>query len=72
MAYCDNPDGLLHKYGCSSNEAKDMILSAQDFIENMCKDLKDILVIISADHGHKDINVRYNILDYPENQDCLI
>ena len=72
MAYCDNPDGLLHKYGCSSNEAKDMVLSAQDFIENMCKELKDTLVIISADHGHKDINVSYNILDYPEILDCLI
>ena len=72
MAYCDNPDGLLHKYGCSSEEAKNMVLSAQDCIEKMCKELENTLVIISADHGHKDINTSYSILDYPEIQDCLI
>ena len=72
MAYCDNPDGLLHKFGCTSCEAKDMVLEAEANIENLCHDLKDTLVIISADHGHKDINKVYNIIDYPEIQDCLI
>ncbi|MBR2787078.1 MAG: alkaline phosphatase family protein [Clostridia bacterium] len=72
MAYCDNPDGLLHKYGCSSQEVKDMVMDAQNRIENMCKELEDTVVIISADHGHKDINKVYSILDYPEIQDCLI
>ena len=72
MAYCDNPDSLLHKYGCNSEEARNMILDAQRRIEKMCKVLKDTLVIVSADHGHKDINKVYNILDYPEIQDCLI
>lgn len=72
MAYCDNPDGLLHKFGCTSCEAKDMVLEAESNIENLCNNLKDTLVIISADHGHKDINKVYNIIDYPEIQDCLI
>ena len=73
MAYCDNPDGLLHKYGCSSKEAKEMIQTAESCIEGMCKNLlDDTIVIISADHGHKDIKKVYNLLDYPEIQDCLI
>lgn len=72
LAYCDNPDSLLHKYGCTSDEAKEMVLDAQERIEDMCKDLKDTLVIVSADHGHKDINKVYDILDYPEILDCLI
>lgn len=72
MAYVDNPDGLLHKYGCGSEEAKNMILDAEKQIEEMCRELKDTVVIISADHGHKDIEKAYTLLDYPEIQDCLI
>lgn len=72
FAYCDNPDGLLHKYGCKSEEAKNMVLDAQNKIEKMCSHLKDTVVIISADHGHKDINKAYSILDFPKLLDCLI
>ena len=68
MAYCDNPDGLLHKYGCDSKEAKQMIRD-----EAMKKELSDdTILIISADHGHRDINKVYDLLEYPELQDCLI
>lgn len=73
MAYCDNPDGLLHKYGCTSEEAKEMVINAEVVIENMRRELSDdTIIIISADHGHKDINKVYDLLDYPEIQDCLI
>lgn len=38
----------------------------------MCENIsKDTLVMISADHGHKDIEKVYNILDYKELQECL-
>ena len=72
LAYSDNPDGLLHKYGCNSQEVRDMVMNAQNQIKDMCSELEDTVVIISADHGHKDINKAYSILDYPEIQDCLI
>jgi len=73
LAYCDNPDKTLHKYGCSSNEVKDIIKMAENSIENMCKNLSNnTLVIISADHGHKDIKKVYSLLDYPDIQECLI
>lgn len=72
MAYSDNPDGLLHKYGTDSREVKDFIDNVESKIENMCKNLsEDTLLIISADHGHKNIEKVYSILDYPEIQECL-
>ena len=73
MAYCDNPDGLLHKYGCTSPEAKSMIKEAEQQIERLKEELSEAtLIIISADHGHKDIREAYDLLNYPEIQDCLI
>lgn len=73
FAYYDNPDGLLHKYGTTSDEAKNNILESENKIEEMCKSLSDdTLVIISADHGHKDIEKAYSILDFPEINECLI
>ena len=39
----------------------------------MCNNFdEDTLLIISADHGHKDIEKAYTLLDYPEIQECLI
>lgn len=72
LTYLDNPDGLLHKYGASSDEAKEFILSAEEKIEKMMLDLKNTLVIVSADHGHKDIGKVYSVLDHPDLRDCLI
>ena len=73
LAYCDNPDGLLHKFGVDSNETKSFIQETEKQIKEMCEKLdEDTIVIISADHGHKDIEKAYTILDYPEIQECLI
>lgn len=73
LAYSDNPDGLLHKYGTTSQEVKDFVLQAEEKIKNMCDNFDDdTILIISADHGHKDIEKSYTLLDYPEIQECLI
>lgn len=74
FAYNDNPDGLLHDYGCKSKEVKDFINNAQENIEHMCKELEgtNTLVMVSADHGHKDIDKVYYVLELQEIQDCLI
>ena len=73
LAYSDNPDGLLHKYGCSSEEAKEMVLDTENKIEKLREELgNDTIIVICADHGHKDINKSYDLLEYPEIQDCLI
>ena len=74
LAYSDKPDTLLHKYGCNSNEVKEFILNCEEKIQNLCNRLnkKDTLVIISADHGHKDIEKVYDITELCDIQDCLI
>ena len=73
LAYCDSPDGLLHKYGTNSDEVKKFINKIEEDIKNMSKNLpENTIVIISADHGHKDIEKVYKLSDYPEIQECLI
>ena len=73
MAYSDKPDALLHKFGASSDEAKEFIIDAEKKIKEMCERLpEDTLVVVSADHGHKDIEQAYTLLDYPEILECLV
>lgn len=72
LAYSDNPDGLLHKYGCKSKEVKEFITYAETNIQRMKEELEDTLIIISADHGHKDIEKIYNVIELEEIQDCII
>lgn len=73
LAYSDNPDGLLHKYGTESKEVKEFIIDTEKKIQDMCEKLpEDTIVFISADHGHKNIEKDYSILDYPDILECLI
>lgn len=73
FVYSDRPDGLLHKYGASSEEAKNFIIEAENKIKALREKLsEDTIIIISADHGHKDVEKTYTLLDYPEIQECLI
>lgn len=72
LAYSDKPDTLLHKYGCGSEEVKQFVLDAEKQIQEMRNELEDTLVIVSADHGHKDIEKVYNIVELEEIQDCII
>lgn len=74
MAYNDNPDGIIHKNGCYSEETKKFILKTEKEFKKMLKELKDTntLIILSADHGHQDINETIDILELNEIQECLI
>ena len=74
LAYNDNPDGLLHQFGCQSEEVKEFVLDAEKKIENLYHKLldTDTLLLVSADHGHKDIEKTYDILQMEDIQDCLI
>ena len=73
LAYSDNPDGLIHKYGCKSKEVKEFLENAQNELTKLIEKIKDTntLILISADHGHKDIEETISILDLPEIYDCL-
>lgn len=73
LAYSDNPDSLLHKYGTNSEEVKMFIKDTEEKILKMVEGFdEDTILIISADHGHKDIEKAYTLLDYPQIQECLI
>lgn len=73
LAYCDNPDSLLHKCGATSEEAKLFITETEEKIKRLYETLpQDTILIITADHGHKNIEKTYTLLDYPEIQECLI
>lgn len=73
LAYSDNPDGILHKYGTTSEEVRNFVLDTENKVQAMCEKFdEDTILIVSADHGHKDIDKSYTLLDYPEIQECLI
>lgn len=65
FGYWEYPDGLMHKNGCYNDLVTENIKEIEEKIKNMCDDLSDTLVIITADHGH--INLKHYILtDYPD------
>jgi len=73
LAYSDNPDGIMHKFGTGSEEAKAFVLDAETKIKNLADKLDDdTIIIVSADHGHKDVENAYSLFDYPEIEECLI
>ncbi len=73
MAYCDNPDGILHKFGTDSKEAKEFVLSTEEKLKDLTEYLsEDSIIIVSADHGHKNIDKSYSITDYPELWECFL
>lgn len=72
MAYSDKPDGLLHKYGTDSEEARNYVLEAEEKVKALQEKLgDDTVIIISADHGHKNIEKSYSLLEHPEIMECL-
>lgn len=70
-AYDTQPDSLMHEKGCHSLEAKERVQLINSQIESLCCQLHDTLVIVTADHGHCDIEMLY-LSDYPELTNLLI
>ncbi len=63
-AYYTNPDSLLHEFGVGSQESVDEINKINKKIENFSKKLKNTLLIVTADHGHKNCT-QINLSNYP-------
>lgn len=68
--YWWQPDNLMHIYGVNSEEVKQEIKMINNEIENLCKKIKNSLVIITADHGQIDCVNEY-LEDYPILTDML-
>ncbi len=69
-AYWDNPDALCHKEGASSPNVGECLSEFENKVAALCGELSDALVIVTADHGHIDVDGKV-ITDYPEINDCL-
>ena len=63
--YWYQPDKAMHDYGVTSKQAHEQILLINNEVEQLCKRLKNSLVIITADHGLCD-GVNEYLEDYPE------
>jgi len=69
-SYWNEPDSTMHAYGCFGAEAKAVIQTLEKEVEELCDELMDTLIIITADHGHID-SEGVALEDYPKIMDCL-
>lgn len=63
-AYDTEPDYSMHHYGTDHNTVKELIKIRNDKVEKLCNELKDTIVFIIADHGHKSVEPIY-LKEYP-------
>lgn len=70
-AYWENPDHALHRLGTKSNEVTKIIEDLNAELSYLCETTKDTLFIITADHGHADIENVFFTEDYSELADML-
>ncbi len=72
LAYNPQPDSTAHKTGCTSNEVKALLEEMNTKTAAFCNSLEDTLVIISADHGHINVNKDVFLNEIPELDNCLL
>ena len=70
-SYCDNPDYTMHDNGVNSDLAKNVINEISAYVEKLSEDVKDTLIVISADHGHIDIDGYIELYKNKELLECL-
>ncbi len=69
--YWNEPDAIMHKTGCYSEESKQTIKSLEKQVQLLCEELDNALVIVTADHGHMD-SKGVVITDYPNITECFV
>lgn len=70
-AYSTEPDSTMHELGIDSLEVKKLILDLNKKIENLSAKLKDTVIFVVADHGHKNI-INIDLNEYPDIVECLV
>lgn len=68
----NSPDDIAHKDGVTGEKTAAALKSINKQLEVLCKDLTDTLVIVSADHGMKDITEEIKINYIPDIMECLV
>ena len=69
-AYNDEPDHTMHMCGTDSVEAIKLIQERNDKVEKLAQKLENTLLIVIADHGHRNIENIY-LKDYPTIKNML-
>lgn len=64
-AYWHQPDTIMHSNGYYDESVTDELRHLENEVEKMSENLSDTLLIVTADHGHKNITY-YTLTDYPE------
>ena len=70
-AYSTEPDSTMHELGTDCVEAKELILDLNKRIENLSTKVKDTIIFVVADHGHKNI-INIDLNEYPDIVECLV
>lgn len=70
-AYWNQPDGLLHRFGCASDPVHEALAEMEEVIRKLADELEDTLIVVTADHGHIDTN-HVMLQEYPALLDCLV
>lgn len=70
-AYWDEPDTSMHRTGVGGENITEMLLDIEKRTEELAGNLERTLLIITADHGHIDINNKC-LTDYPDICKCLL
>jgi len=71
-AYWEQPDGALHEFGSNHPTVHESVLELNKKIEQLCSELENTLVFITADHGHIDIERNFIEENYPDIAEMLI
>lgn len=64
-AYDTEPDYTMHDFGPDDDEVKKLIKIRNDKVKQLCEELNDSIIIIIADHGHKEVEHIY-LKNYPK------
>lgn len=65
-AYHEQPDELMHMKGTNAPEVKKIIAQINTHVEKLASDVRDTLIIITADHGHLNNQEIALQEEYPE------
>lgn len=69
-AYYNDPDSTMHRHGSRSSEARAVVMDLDRRVESLVSRLRDAVVIVTADHGHRDIRNVF-VGDVSGLTDCL-
>jgi hypothetical protein len=69
--YNAQPDHDMHDYGCYDERIRFMMAGLSAQLSALCAALKDTLVVVTADHGLRNVKM-VCIEDYPHLSECLL